>query len=269
MFRSSKGRHPEDDDNSNVTALKVIAWLLLAAAVIVLLVLFLLWLSRTDHVQTLVTQLASTTAEEIDGLQALLNQSALTTTVNGTVVTLLGPGVAVGLTVPGVGIVYRTVPSGHGFGNDVVWDFALWDDAGYWSALDPSRVVLPATGRYAVGLNCPKCCELATTTSVEGYLNVAYCTATAPEIHCPFALQVQPINATNGHTPVPAANLYGEFELTGGTGEYLSVEPELTYLPSQPGSPDNGPPDHCTFTVRYLGRATGIPTVPLVCLRRR
>ena len=203
----------------------------------------------------------------IEMLQTLVNQSALTVTVNGTTSTLMGPGVAVTLTTPGYGMVYRSVPDPDIFLSDLAWDYALWDDAAYWSAGQPGLVFPPATGRYAVGLNCPKCCQLDTTTAVEGTVTVVYSTTTEPELHCPRVIAIEDVRATNPTDTIPAVNIYAEFELTAGTGEFLAVEANLNYAPSKPVLPQGGP-DNCIFTVRYLGRATGTPMVPQICLKR-
>jgi hypothetical protein len=206
-------------------------------------------------------------ATQLTTLQTLLDQIVVTATVNGTVVTQTHPGVAVALTVPGYGLVYRTVPDPLFYLNDVAWDYAQWDDAGYWSHSQPGWVFPPVTGRYAVGLNCPTCCLLDGTTEVEGDVTVVYSTTTEPETSCPLVLAVQPIRATNPTDSVPAVNIYAEFEVTGGTGEFFAVESNLYYQPSEPTMPVGGN-DQCTFTVRYLGPARGTPTVPLRCVKR-
>jgi hypothetical protein len=267
MFGGQRRRRPTASDDDRDAFWLIL--MLLALVAFTSLGLVIWSLVRGGQLDGKVNTQSNSTGTDIETLQTLLNQSALTFPLNGTNVTLLGPGVAVGLAL-GVGLVYRTVPSPNAFGNDLVWDVELWDDAAYWDSGTPDKLVLPATGRYAIGLNCRKCCTLATTTAVEGYVKVVYSTTTEPETHCPVDLAVQPINDTSaGAVPIPAANLYGEFELTGGTGEFLAVDPVLTYLPSTPGSPAAGPPDDCTFTARYIGRATGTPMVPLFCDKRR
>lgn len=204
-------------------------------------------------------------------LQALVSQAAVTLSVNGTNQTLIGPGVGVTLTVPGYGMVYRTVPDpfpAPGW-QDLVWDTALWDDAGYWDASQPAQVFLPATGRYAVGLRCPTCCLLDTTTYVEGTVTVVYSTATEPFLHCPTLIAAQDVWGNNPPiATVPSVNIYFELEMQGGNGEFLAVEPQLLYQPSQPPTPQGGP-DDCVFTVRYLRAAVGTPLVPRECFKRR
>ena len=206
----------------------------------------------------------------IDNLQSLVNQAAVTLSVNGTNTTLIGPGVGVTLTVPGYGMIFRTVPDpfpAPGF-QDLAWDSALWDDAGYWSPSQPGLVFLPVTGRYAVGLRCPTCCLLDTTTYVEGTVTVVYSTTSGPETHCPSLIASQDVWGNNPTQVVPSVNIYFELELSGGNGEFLAVEPQLLYQPSQPLTPQGGP-DDCVFTVRYLRTAAGVPLAPRTCYKRR
>jgi hypothetical protein len=215
-----------------------------------------------------IEELTNITSENVTTLQALGSQIALLVNDSGTLTELIGPGVALGLTVPGNALVFRLVPDPNPTYNDVSWDFALWDDANYWSSSMPGQVFPPATGRYAVGLNCPTCCELDTTTSVEGRVTIVYSTATEAELHCPRIIASEPIRATNPTDSVPAVSLYAEFELTAGTGEFLAVEVDLNYSFRKRGGPTGGN-DDCTFTVRYLGQARGTPMVPQTCVKRR
>jgi|WetSurMetagenome_2_1015567.scaffolds.fasta_scaffold00074_63 hypothetical protein len=208
--------------------------------------------------------LTGMTGDNVTVLQALANQTSLPVGPNGTL--LAGPGVAVGLTTPGPALIYRLVPDPNPTYNDVAWDFALWDDANYWSLASPGLVFPPATGRYAVGLNCPTCCELDGSTTVEGTVNIVYSTTTEPSLHCPRVIAVETVRATNPTSTVPSVSLYAEFELTAGTGEFLAVEPVLDYTFRKRGFP--GGNDQCTFTVRYLSEARGTPMVPQVCVKR-
>jgi len=201
--------------------------------------------------------------ESITDLQSIVNQTTLI--VNGTA--LLNPGAAVTLAL-GYGLIYRTVPDPNINYNDIAWDYALWDDAGYWSPSQPGLLVLPATGRYAVRLNCPRCCTLATTTTVEGTVTVVYGVIEDPELHCPLTIAADDVRTVSAIDTIPTLNIYGEFELTGGNGEFIAVETVLNYSPSTPVTPQSGPPDNCFFSIRYLRAATGTPIVPLACSKR-
>jgi hypothetical protein len=132
----------------------------------------------------------------------------------------------------------------------------------------PGLVFPPITGRYAIGLNCAKCCQLDTTTAVEGVVSIVYSSVADVPLHCPLWIASQPVRATNPTDTIPAVNIYAEFELTAGGGEYLAVEWNLLYTPSVPVLPQGGP-DNCIMTVRYLGPARGTPLVPLICVKKR
>lgn len=220
-------------------------------------------LVEIDTLTNTTTGEVTTLTESITDLQTVINQTTLV--VNGT--TVANPGAAVTLAL-GYGLIYRSVQDPTFGYNDVSWDYALWDDAAYWSPAQPGLLVLPVTGRYAVRLNCPRCCTLATTTTVEGTVTVVYGTTTNPELHCPFAIAADDVRTVSAIDTIPAVNIYAEFELTGGTGEFVAVETVLNYSPSTPVTPQSGPPDNCFFSVRYLRSATGTPIVPLTCAKR-